>query len=168
MEALFTRADYERLPEGFPAQLVEGLLCREPAPRYAHQRTGARIRRRMLALVDADLVPDSPVDVALDEHNVFQPDLVVLRERPPPDAQYVGIPLLALEVLSPATGERDRTVKKDHLLEAGVAEVWIVDPGAASIEIHTKAGVTGHARTDVAASTVVPGFHLVPALLFAD
>ena len=33
----FTRRDYEALPEGFPAQLVDGFLVREPSPSYGHQ-----------------------------------------------------------------------------------------------------------------------------------
>ena len=34
VSTLFTRADYDRLPEGFPAQLIHGWLVRDPAPSY--------------------------------------------------------------------------------------------------------------------------------------
>jgi hypothetical protein len=43
VRALYTRADYERLPEGFPAQLVRGQLVKEPAPRCGHGVIGARV-----------------------------------------------------------------------------------------------------------------------------
>ena len=35
--AKFTRADYMRLPEGFPAFLLRGELVREAAPTWGHQ-----------------------------------------------------------------------------------------------------------------------------------
>ena len=33
----FDRADYMRLPEGFPAQLIGGFLVRDPSPVTGHQ-----------------------------------------------------------------------------------------------------------------------------------
>ena len=55
-----TRIDYDRLPEGFPAQLIDGHLVREAAPTYGHNRIGARIRAALVSLVGPDRVPDSP------------------------------------------------------------------------------------------------------------
>src|SRR5262245_5840405 len=74
---LFTRADYERLPEGFPAQLIEGELVRDPSPSYGHQRIATEFFRRFLDLVGSRRVPLTPMDVGLDDHNGFQPDVVV-------------------------------------------------------------------------------------------
>ena len=44
MAALFTRIDYNRLPQGFPAQLIEGAFVEEPAPTYGHQNVVGRLR----------------------------------------------------------------------------------------------------------------------------
>ncbi len=52
MQALFTRADWEALPEGFPAQLVGGQLLREPAPTYGHEDVRMRLLRRLMPLVE--------------------------------------------------------------------------------------------------------------------
>lgn len=166
MQPLFTRANYDALPEGFPAQLVEGFLVREPSPTYGHQRIEQRILVHLVALVGPDRALSSPADVGIDDHNVFQPDVVVLREIPPDDVHDVGIPLLAVEVLSPSTRRRDRDVKTRHLLEAGVEEVWLVDPELGTIEVHRGGGsreVQGEASIE---SEAAPGFSLSPATLF--
>ena len=166
MDTVFTIADYELLPEGYPAQLIEGCLIREPAPTYGHGRIASEIHAQLVRLLDPSLVLSSPADVAIDEHNVFQPDVLVLRERPPEEAQYVGVPLLAMEILSPSTARRDRTVKKTRLLGLGVAEVWIIDPVSRTVEVHEPQGVRVHRREEEARSRTIEGFSLVPAALF--
>lgn len=168
MEALYTRADYNLLPEEFPAQLIEGELVKEPAPLYGHQRSSARIRRRLVDLRGPDLVPDTPADVGIDEHNVFQPDILVLRKAPALDATDVGIPCLAVEILSPSTEKRDRQVKAVRMLEAGVSEVWLVDWLQGVIEVHTARGHQRFAGRERAESEVVDGFSLVPDELFGE
>ena len=166
MQQLFTRREYDLLPEGFPAQLIEGCLVKEPAPTYGHQRIEHRILARLAALVGPDLAIPSPTDVGIDDHNVYQPDIVVLRDFPPDHVRDVGIPLLAVEVLSPSTRRRDREVKTRHLLEAGVEEVWLVDPEAAALEVHRREGPE-EARGDTPLeSRSLPGFSLTPATLF--
>ena len=99
MQQPFTQVDWERLPEGFPAQLIQGQLVKEPAPTYRHQRLAARVRFALLSLLGPDRVPDTPSDVAVDHENVFQPDVVVLRAPADDASHYVGVPLLAVEVL---------------------------------------------------------------------
>lgn len=167
MTPLFTRTDYDRLPEGFPAQLIEGLLVKEPAPTYGHQRIETRILLQLAALVGPDRAIPSPTDVGIDDHNVYQPDIVLLREIPQDHIRDVGIPVLAVEVLSPSTRRRDREVKTRHLLEAGVEEVWLVDPDCGELEVHRQGGVEAVQGEDPAASRSVPGFSLTPATLFA-
>jgi Uma2 family endonuclease len=167
MTPLFTRADYERLPEGFPAELVEGCLVREPAPTYGHQRFGNRILAQLTAIVGVDRALPAPVDVGVDEHNVYQPDLVVLRDIPADDEHDVGIPLLAVEILSPSTRARDRTVKTRHLLEAGVEEVWLVDPERRTVEVHRHGGSEAAEAGASLTSIALPGFALTPSELLS-
>lgn len=167
MQAPFTRIDWDRLPEGYPAQLIQGQLVKEPSPTYGHQRLGARIRHALLALVGPDRVPDTPADVAIDDENVFQPDVVVLDSPADDDSPYVGVPLLAVEVLSPSTRSRDRDVKADRLLGIGVDEVWLVDPTDRTIEVRTPTGRLLARTGDEARSDAVPGFVLVVDELFS-
>ncbi|MHC4340551.1 MAG: hypothetical protein ACYSX0_10110 [Planctomycetota bacterium] len=47
----FTRADYERLPEGLPAQLLDGQLVKAPSPTFLHQRISGRLFTALLQVV---------------------------------------------------------------------------------------------------------------------
>lgn len=167
LQGLYTRADFARLPEGFPGQLIEGQLVKDPAPTYGHNRTAARIRAALVALLGPDRVPDSPSDVAIDDHNVFQPDVVALSEPVEDTTSYVGVPLLAVEVLSPSTRSRDRSIKAERLLEIGVAEVWLADPATRTVEVRTVSDRTITRGQDQAVSAALPGFALTPDTLFS-
>ena len=80
----------------------------------------------------------APADVVLSDTNVVQPDLLfVSREREHiitrPNIQ--GAPDLAVEIGSPSTDERDRTVKRKLYAEHGVKEYWLVDPDAMTVTV---------------------------------
>ena len=143
MHTPFTSSDYARLPEGCPAQRIEGFLIKDEAPTYGHQRIQSRLHAALVRLVHPDLARMSPVDVVLGEHDVYQPDLVVLRN-------------------APSLTQRDREVKTNHLLAAGVQEVWLVDPDAGVVERHTTAEVR-QARGGVSlGSEALPGLTVLP------
>jgi Uma2 family endonuclease len=167
MQQPFTRVDWERLPEGFPAQLIQGQLVKEPAPTYGHQRLGARIRFALLSLLGPDRVPDTPADVLVDDVNVYQPDVVVLRAPADDASHYVGVPLLAVEVLSRSTRKRDRDVKAERLLVLGVEEVWLVDPETQSIEVRSAEDRRLATLGEELRSRAVPGFVLDLDTLFS-
>lgn len=166
MQPRFTRTDYNRLPEGFPAQLVSGFLVKDPSPTYGHQVFAGTLYTRLAHLVGNQRAVMAPCDVGIDEFNVYQPDVLVLRDIPSYDVCDVGIPLLAIEVLSPSTARRDREVKRRKMIAAGVAEVWIVDPVAKTVEMHTNAGSRVAVGDDVLRSDAVPGFEVGPSALF--
>jgi len=163
----FTRTDYDRLPEGFPAQLIGGTLLKEPSPTYEHQSLQMELLRMLMPLVPRGRLIAAPADVAIDATNVFQPDIVVLRA-PPADRSsgYVGTPLLAIEILSAATAERDRSVKAPKYIAAGVAEVWLVDPTARVIERRTPGAIARATGTERLPSTMLLGFEIVPEVLW--
>ncbi|MFV1957835.1 MAG: Uma2 family endonuclease [Planctomycetota bacterium] len=127
MTSLFTRALYDRLPEGFPAELVDGALVREPAPTGAHQTIVGAVFLALAPLAGLRRTFLSPIDVGLDDLNVLQPDLAVYAAPPPLDRHDLGVPSVVFEVLSPSTREFDRDVKAGKYLRAGVREVWLVD-----------------------------------------
>ena len=167
MTSAFTRCDYDLLPEGFPAQLIDGMLVRTPSPNYGHQRFLTRLLMAFAPHVDEGLVVPAPADVAIDDHNVFQPDLVVLRAAPDHGSSYVGTPRLAVEVLSPSTKRWDRQQKMPALLGAGVEEVWLVDPEARAIERFWPDAEARFEGDEPVTSRVLPDLRLTPAQLFA-
>jgi Uma2 family endonuclease len=168
VSTLFTRADWDRLPEGFPAQLIHGWLVRDPAPTYGHQCFQMRLVSSLLALVGDGRLVVAPSDVGIDDYNVFQPDILVLKKPPRLTDRDVGIPLVAIEVLSPSTAKRDRGVKRRRLIAAGAAEVWIVDPEMRTVERYDAAGCAVASGEESLASNAVEGFSVTPARLFAE
>ncbi len=173
MIGTYTRQHFMQLPEGFPAQLVEGFLVREPAPRFGHQRIAGDVHALARRLVGSRRAPMTPVDVLIDDLNVYQPDVVVFATPPEDDVatEDLPIPLLVVEVLWPATAARDREVKRLRLLEAGVAEVWLIDRETRTIDVydpgrHRDVPRRGHGSKPVA-SEVLEGFELTADTLFA-
>ena len=166
MTILTTRKDYEVLPEGAPYELHEGMLVKQPSPRFGHQRLQMAIVHRLLGLLPEAQIVAGPVDVLIDELNVFVPDIVVLEVVPPDDAQYVGVPLVVFEILSPSTRERDRGFKTRRLLGLGVKEVWLIDGAKGRIEVATVDGGLAARDDETARSQVIGGFALVPSELF--
>jgi Uma2 family endonuclease len=78
----------------------------------------------------------------------------------------LGVPDLAVEILSPGSVYKDREVKRKEYAQAGVAEYWIIDPEARTVDIYE---VGRHfAGTDVLTSELFPGFSIPLAELFAD
>ena len=165
----FTYADYQRLPEGFPAQLIEGDLVKEPSPTIWHQRVVGRLHLAFCGFFGEDRVLVSPVDFAIDDENVFQPDVVVFGAplRVGPEDREIETPRLVVEVLSPSTASYDVGTKARRYLEKGVEEVWLVDREARTIEIRTPAGSTVLAPGDTVLSVVDDGFRLDVETLFA-
>src|SRR5439155_10532291 len=63
------------------------------------------------------------VFVAADRLNIVREDTIQ------------GAPDLVIEILSPSTARRDRTIKVQLYRRQGVAEYWMVDPDANQIEV---------------------------------
>lgn len=134
---------YLRGPEtNRPSELVWGVV-REPAmPFYNHQAVvttltvilSTHVRRFHLGALCVSL------DVVLDRARalVVQPDILfVARERLKIIRKNVwGAPDLVVEVTSPSTAKRDRTLKLSWYRQYGVRECWIVDPHREGIVVH--------------------------------
>jgi Uma2 family endonuclease len=140
----FRRKDYFGLPDEPRCELLYGSLVVTPAPSRRHQQTvlALAFRLREFALARGHELLAAPADVALFEHTVLQPDiLLVERERRETARSFVdGAPDLVVEVLSPSTVRRDRIVKLALYARAGVPEYWIVDPEGRTIELFSLAG----------------------------
>lgn len=173
----YTHADYARLPEGAPYELIGGNLVMAPAPTPDHQRITGRLFRLFSHFVEENVLGEvfvSPIDVHLSEHDTPQPDLVfVAKERAEiVGAQEIeGAPDLVAEVLSPSTGYYDLRGKKRLYERTGVKEYWIVDPVEGSVEVHQN-GPDGFARADraeeggVASSALLEGLRIELDALF--
>lgn len=137
---LFTAADYREMPEdGKRYQLIEGELIMAPAPNTFHQFVQGNthyILKAHLQRHPIGTVLGAPCDVYLDEHNVYQPDLLYLtREHANRirDDGLHGAPDLVIEILSPSTAGLDRR-KRSHFAAAGTVEFWQIDPALRQIQ----------------------------------
>jgi Uma2 family endonuclease len=136
--------DYQALPDEPRCELLYGELVVTPAPLPRHQVVAAELWRRLEdhARTHQGLALMSPIDVALFDHSVVQPDIVyVTHERLSIVRRRVdGAPDLLVEVLSPGSVRRDRLWKLKLYAEAGIREYWLVDPAAQAIEFLVLAG----------------------------
>lgn len=158
----FNRKDWMRIPEGFPAELIRGELVREPAPSLWHQVIVGRLVRMLAQIVGPDRVITSPISVFLGEHNIVQPDVILLPEETPigPERLEAPIPPLVVEVLSPPVEGKVKELKLPLFLDAGITEIWLVNPMARSIELVTPDGSRRTSGDETLASVVLPGFVL--------
>ena len=140
--APLTVEHYKLLPENGPRyQLIEGELYMAPAPNRYHQDISRNLEYILLEYLDDHPIGKlyhAPFDVYLDEHNVFQPDIVVvLNERLSilTDAGAEGAPNFVVEILSPKTARLDRDNKRAVYARSGVQELWIIGPDSQTIEV---------------------------------
>jgi len=165
----FTYKDYKSLPESETKryELIEGELIIVPSPNEYHQRISGRLEFILRAFVeDKNLgrVYDAPFDVVFSKEDVVQPDILFISKAHSKIITEEGIrgaPDLVIEILSPATSERDQTYKKTLYARHGVREYWIVDPEEKTIEVMTlgKAGFESsgsYGKMDTMKSPVFP------------
>ncbi|MCI5158845.1 MAG: Uma2 family endonuclease [Candidatus Electrothrix sp. AUS1_2] len=143
------------LPEGTACQLIAGELIMSPAPIPLHQYIVAHICMKMLQFVEAaDLgqVFVAPIDVRLNERNIFQPDILFISKE---KASLIGKrmiespPDLVAEVLSPSSAYHDLRTKFRAYEQAGVQEYWIVDPERKSVEVFVNSAGKFELRQEV-------------------
>ncbi len=138
----FTYEDYQHTPEDQRFELLDGELTMVPAPNLRHQRIGTRLGALLHAFVqerDLGEVFHAPCDVVLSNTDVVQPDLLFVSEERAHlllgGDNVLGAPDLVVEILSPSTAGRDRTLKRALYAKHGVKEYWLVDPDARTVTV---------------------------------
>jgi Uma2 family endonuclease len=167
-----TLDDFLKLPEGTLAEFIGGEILMSPSPRTWHQELVSRVYRALSEFARPRKLGrafQSPLDVYLPGGDVVQPDvLFVSTARLSIVGDWIrGAPDLVVEVLSPETRRRDLRVKPGIYAGSGVAEYWIVDPEARSVELRHATGRHLFAAAPVLVSELLPGFELPLAALFA-
>lgn len=123
-------------------QLIDGEVIIGMPPNVKHQALVGEILFLLLSIARkmGGRAFTSPIEVFLDEHNIYEPDVLYLK----PDSaceigekRLIGAPDLVVEVLSPSTAKHDRQHKYDAYQQHGVGEYWIVDPVHELIEVYT-------------------------------
>jgi len=129
--------------DGWRHEIIDGDHVMTPAPSTTHQTVSKRLQHQLytqIELAGLGLVFNAPIDVQLTEHDIVQPDLVVVLKVPIDRTRMItqtkinGVPDLVVEILSPSTAAIDTALKKQLYERTGVAEYWIADPDNQRLE----------------------------------
>lgn len=142
----WTEATYLALPDNNRlVELVDGNLEMIVMPTDAHQRIVGKLHFWLLTFLlkhPLGTLRLAPLRVRLWAGHFREPDLVFM---PIAHAdrignEYWGIPSLVIEVHSPGTLILDQRIKKEEYAQAGIAEYWMVDGTAQTVEVYVLRG----------------------------
>jgi Uma2 family endonuclease len=148
-------------------ELIDGRVVVDD-PTFWHQELAVRLLFALRAwTVDGPGrgVVTLPVNVRLDEHNVFGPDLSWFREdrRPSYPGRLVAAPDLVIEIRSQSTWKYDLGHKRSYYERFGVAELWLVDSFTESVIVFRRS-VAGLAEFDLTDELRAPAELVSPQL----
>ena len=130
--------DYRTWDDDTRWEIIDGHPYAMTAPRVSHQM----VCGELFALLHAHFKSQrckvflSPIDVRFSEHDVVQPDLIVVCDRSQITETHIeGPPALVVEILSPSTQRHDRVRKLRLYARFGVREYWIFQPNPALAEV---------------------------------
>ncbi|MET9326813.1 Uma2 family endonuclease [Tsukamurella sp. NPDC003166] len=139
------------------AELCRGVLEVSPSPRLKHTRAIRRLANAIEAQLSGDFEVYDETDVIVHHRpaTVRQPDVLVIRASAS-EPLTAGDVVVAVEILSPGSGRRDRVIKRDEYAAAGIPHYWIIDLDGPSAEVlalvngrYEGRTVTGRIHTDV-------------------
>jgi Uma2 family endonuclease len=137
-----TATEFLALPETLtPTQLINGVVVVSPSPFFIHQVLVANTYDMLKSLIPNGRVMFAPMDVHLDDENVFQPDVFWIAEDGDCHVEggfLRGAPALVVEVLSQGTARYDKGPKFHVYEQHGVQEYWIVNPTTATLSLWTR------------------------------
>jgi Uma2 family endonuclease len=173
----YTHADLLQMPDdGKRREIIDGELYVTPSPINYHQTILFNLTMAVGKFLETHPLGKlrfAPLDVILGEHDVLEPDLLlVLNEHKDILQDWVrGAPDLVIEILSPTTEARDRGIKLKAYARYGVGEYWIVDPIAQVIEVYRPTAEGFHLATTcgkgkTVATPLLPGFSLAVSSVF--
>ncbi len=174
----WTETDYFKLPESSRiVELTDGEIFIMPPPSFRHRHIIARLFTDLQGKVAEGrlgTVVFAPVAVRLWPGKIREPDILYYAEehRNRIGDLVSGPPDLAVEVISPATRKADRHDKFYEYAQAGIAEYWLVEPEAGTVEVfvlddevYTLLVKAGAGET--AYSRIIAGFQIGSDALFA-
>jgi Uma2 family endonuclease len=136
-------------------QVLKNWLDQQPEPRgeIVGGQAGFRLRRD----------PDTTVGI-----DVAYISAEVAASNPDGAALIEGVPVLAVEILSPSDRHEEVAEKVEVYLEVGVALVWIVDPDFRMVIVHRRGAEPEmfNVNHEIGAEPHLPGFRVPVARIF--
>ena len=128
--------------DGNRHEVINGLHFMNPAPNPRHQSISKHLQHFLYTQIELEglgKVFDAPIDVQFADHDIVQPDLLVILNdgiAKITDTKIVGPPDLVIEILSRSTAKNDFTIKRRLYEQSQVREYWLVDPDAERVETY--------------------------------
>jgi Uma2 family endonuclease len=126
---------YAAIPsDGKRHEIIGGEHSVNPAPNLYHQELSRHIQFQLYTQIELKgfgKVINAPVDLQLSDHDIVQPDLVVVlqeRNHTLTSTKILGVPNLVVEILSESNSAHDLKTKRKLYESAGIPEYWIVSP----------------------------------------
>jgi Uma2 family endonuclease len=133
--------DLDRLPEApRHTELIDGALVFMMSPQRSwHGRLVTSLTLALTEQAPAGIEVEREMTIRLDERNRPEPDLLATSAPYDPDRTWCApeTVLLVVEVVSPESAHRDRTVKFRKYAEAGIRFYWCIEEEAQAPVIHS-------------------------------
>lgn len=159
-------------------EFIQGEVIMHPPALNRHLMATKRLLRPLDAFVTIHKLGVVHVEKAMTSftRNDYEPDIMFLGASKAalidPDTLRFPVPDLIVEVLSPSTEARDRGIKFQDYALHGVAEYWIIDPVAETVELYRIEGdrypAVAAQADGILSSDVVPGFELPVRAIFDE
>lgn len=142
----YTVDDFYELTKGKKAELIDGVIYDMSSAIPAHDTIVMELGWQIDSFIRGNngecTLYTTSLDVQLDaadDRDIFEPDLMVICDRNKCNngPRIIGAPDFIVEILSPATRQKDKTVKLWKYQQAGVREYWIVDPKKLKVIVYT-------------------------------
>jgi len=100
-----------------------------PSPTVGHQTISNLLWHWFRTRAPQEYFATTAIGVAVTDSDTFEPDVLLLRSRPPAENHYVPADqvLIAVEVVSRGTRRRDRFEKPADYAAAGIPYYWRVE-----------------------------------------
>ena len=161
-------------------EYIDGVVYNQASPSIKHQRVSHKLSFEFENHFNGKEceVFTAPIDIVLKNEYITDckkviPDLVVICDKLGfNENNYIGVPTLIVEILSPSNQSHDLVTKLNLYQKFGVPEYWIVNPKFDSIHIYTldKNGMyeeTGiYKGKEIAESSIFKGLNINLANIF--
>ena len=126
-----------------PARASRRRTVRDAEPDAASPEGRAQIAIALSSYADrrGGQVFTAPLDIVFAQREVAEPDVLYIAHENVEiigEKAILGVPNLVVEVLSPSTCAIDRGIKRDLYARYGVAEYWVVDLNAKTIDRYAE------------------------------
>ena len=139
----YTYADYENRDDDERYEIIDGVIYMMSPPSRAHQKIIGELYGQLWSFLkgkpcEAFVAPFGVrLNDAAGDHTIVEPDILVVCDQSKLDDRGCkGTPDMVIEILSPSTARKDKVLKFNKYLQAGVREYWIVDPDEKALSAH--------------------------------